>query len=281
MTRASPSSTGRPPGRRCSAPSASRTTVTARAASCAALAGGGSRWSSGKAASPRSQIRVRASTNAGPAGEVEGDELPGHVGEIRSPSVEPWVAPGASRRPSCRAMCVRIVDRTAGREPLGRRGAAADAAGRGRAGGPRCRVRGRGTVRSRGGEPAWRSSSASPCRSASTTPTTTPTACAGPTTCGSARCGWSRPGWRRRRRSSGRRCSPSPSPPSPGLVLAASTSWWLLARRRRAASPRRGATRAGPGRTATSASARCSCSCSSASSPRSGRRTSASRRSPG
>ena len=113
------------------------------------------------------------------------------------------------------------------REPLDRRRAAADAAGRGRAGGPRRRLRGRRrsdlVVASR-----WRSSSASPCRSASTTPTTTPTGA-------------------RHRRRAGRTGAPggvglaTPAEGQAGgaaafavaavagLALAASTSWWLLA----------------------------------------------------
>ena len=55
------------------------------------------------------------------------------------------------------------------------------------------RHRRRGVRRRRrcGGRRCSPSSSASPCRSASTTPTTTPTASAAPTTTGSARCGWS------------------------------------------------------------------------------------------
>ena len=81
ITRASPSSTGRPPGRRCSDPVASRTSVTARAASCADLAGGGSRWSIGKAASPSSHTRMRAVDERRPGGQIEGDELSSHRGE--------------------------------------------------------------------------------------------------------------------------------------------------------------------------------------------------------
>ena len=127
---------------RCSAPSASRTTVTARAASCAALAGGGSRWSIGKAASPSSHARVRASTNAGPAGRSRATSWP-VIASGPGDAVRRRVALGASRRPSCPAMwCDRQWAR-GGREPLDRRGTAADAAGGDRAGGPRGRVRGR------------------------------------------------------------------------------------------------------------------------------------------
>ena len=112
------------------------------------------------------------------------------------------------------------------------------------------------------------------CRSASTTPTTTPTGSAAPTTPGSGRCGWSgtarhrRPtsSWRRsfvlRRRGRGRA---RPGGAERGLVDAA--------RRRGLASWPPGTTPAASGPTATAGSARCSCSSSSGWSPRSARCT--------
>ena len=65
--------------------------------------------------------------------------------------------------------------------------------------------------------PWW---SASPCRSGSTTPTTTPTASAAPTPSGSVRCAWSVPAWPRPPRSGGPPWSASPSPGWPD------SCWW-------------------------------------------------------
>ena len=119
-----------------------------------------------------------------------------------------------------------------------------------------------------GGAVVWKallaSWSRSPCRSASTTPTTTPTGSAAPTPTGSARCGWSGSGAARagggeaggvrrvrgrggRRAGAGRRRAPG------GCSRSA---------RRRSRPP--GSTPAARGRTATPGSARCSSSSSSA-----------------
>ena len=91
---------------------------------------------------------------------------------------------------------VRPITRRRPCEPMGRGRAAAHAAGRRRAG---ARRHGRGGGRRPLRRVAGRvraGSSRSRCRSAPTTPTTTATACAAPTTCASGRCGsWPR-GWR-------------------------------------------------------------------------------------
>ena len=127
-TSASPASTGRAAGEAVLARRRGRRSApTARWPSAARpRAGGGSRRSTGSAASPRSHTRRSASTNAGP--------------------------PGRSRATSRHATVLIVPARHGahdGRahEPLDPRRPAAHAAGGGRAGRPRRRVRRRATAR--------------------------------------------------------------------------------------------------------------------------------------
>ena len=101
-----------------------------------------------------------------------------------------------------------------------------------------------------GGAPWVRWSWPWPSRWGPTTPTTTPTASAAPTTPGWARCAWWRAGWPRRRRSSGPRWPPSGWPPWwawpwPGRRRGGSSRWG------RRAWPPAGSTPAVPGPTGT------------------------------
>ena len=86
-----------------------------------------------------------------------------------------------------------------------------------------------GTTGSPGGGRCSRWWLRSRCRSGSTSPTTTATACAARTRGGSARSGWSPRGSHRRDRCWPRRSAASSWPAPAGLALAAVTSWWLVA----------------------------------------------------
>ena len=113
---------------------------------------------------------------------------------------------------------------------MGGRSPAADAAGRGRPRGrrrgPRLLRRARSARRRR----CWPWWSASPYRSGSTTPTTTPTASAAPTRSGSGRCDWSAPVWPLRPRSSAAALASFAVAGLAGLGLVILTGqWWLLA----------------------------------------------------
>ena len=151
-TRASLSAIGRPPRESFLVPSSRRTTPTARA--CKLRCRGRRREAliDREGGVATSHTWRRASTYAGPAGRSRATS-----------------SPHDPRPPSCRS-------RDRDDDPIvGCSAAAADAAGGDRPGRPRHRLR-RRRGRSHGGGRRWRSSSASPCRSGSTTPTITPTA---------------------------------------------------------------------------------------------------------
>ena len=124
-TRASPGSTARPPssGSPCRR---ADDAAGAIAASSVARTAGGSRWSTGKAASPRSHDPPQRVDERRAAGEVERDEASGHRPIV---AVGPWL------------LQPRPASMMAHREPVDPRRPSAHAAGRGRARGRSAPVR--------------------------------------------------------------------------------------------------------------------------------------------